>query len=123
MSNMKIEGELLKRFRIFRADQQGYSIGDVLGEYDGEAEALAHPRRQDWHYVILENRKPVTRAELKARIWTCPICEQTVIARPGSQPTLPPGYFDNCKLKDHMIGVECIARRDLEAAKRPLGHS
>jgi hypothetical protein len=106
MSDMKAEGEPAKRFRVFRADQQGNSVGDVLGEYDTETEALAYPRRADWHYVIRENRKPVTPAELKARIWTCPICAQTVIARPGSQPILPSGYLDNCKLKDHMVGVD-----------------
>jgi hypothetical protein len=121
MSNMKIEGEPGKRFRIYRADLQGNSVGEALAEYDSETEVLAHKRRADWHYVIHESRKPVTTAELKSRIWTCPICAQTVIKRPDSLPILPSGFFENCKLRDHTIGDECIARRDLEAAKRLLG--
>jgi hypothetical protein len=123
MSNMTVEGEPSKRFRIYRADPQGNSVDEVLGEYDSEMEVLAHKRRPDWHYAIYENRKPVTRNELETRVWKCPICAQTVIARPGSQPILPSGYFDNCKLKDRMVGIECIARRDLEAAKRLLGEA
>lgn len=109
--------------KIYRADHQGNPVGDALGEYDSEPEVLGYKRRVDSHYVILENRKRVTTAELKSRVWKCPTCAQTVIARPSSQPILPSGYFDTCKLKDRMIGIECVARGDLEAAKRLLGEA
>lgn len=118
MSSMKIEGEPVKRFRIYRADLQGNSVGEPLAEYDSETEVLAYKRRRDWHYMIRENRKPITTAELTTRAWKCPICEQTVIKRPDTAPILPSGYFENCKLRDHMVGDECIARRDPETAKR-----
>jgi hypothetical protein len=121
--NMKSEGEPSKRFHIYRADQQGGQVGEALAEYDSETEVLAHWRRADWHYLIYESRKRVTTAELKSRVWKCPICAQTVITRPGSQPILPSGYFDNCKLKHHLVGVECIVRRDPEGAKRLLGEA
>jgi hypothetical protein len=123
MGTMTIPGEPAKRFKIYRADLQGNPVGDALGEYDSEPEVLGYKRRVDSHYVILENRKRVTTAELKSRVWKCPICAQTVIAGPGSQPILPSGYFDTCKLKDRMIGIECVARGDLEAAKRLLGEA
>jgi hypothetical protein len=123
MSNMTIPGEPAKRFKIYRADLQNNPVGEALGGYDTEAEVLAHKQRRDWRYVIHEQRKSVTAAELKTRIWKCPICAQTVIARPSSQPILPSGYFDNCKLKDHMVGIECVARGDLATAKRLLGEA
>ncbi|MGV7219231.1 hypothetical protein [Bradyrhizobium sp. UFLA05-112] len=118
--SMRIEGEPARRFKIFRADLHGNANGDALAAYDSETEVLAHKRRQDWHYVIYEQRIRVTVAELKARIWECPICTQMVIARTGSRPILPSGFYDNCKLKDHMLGDECIARRDPATARRLL---
>jgi hypothetical protein len=80
---------------------------------------LAHRRRLDWYYVVQEGRKPVAERDLAQRVWTCEICGQKVIKRPDSAlPILPPGYFEDCKLRDRMIGDECLARRDLEAARR-----
>ena len=57
------------------------------------------------------------------RSWTCEICGQSLFRPAGSTKTiLPPGYFQNCKLRDHMIGDECIAYRDLPKAKSLVGH-
>jgi hypothetical protein len=120
MIGITVEGDCCKRFRISRADLQGNATGEVVAEYDGETEVLAHRWRQDWHYVIYENRQRVTRDELRSRVWTCPICAQSVIQRPQSGPILPLGYFEDCKLRNHFIGNECIARRDPAAARRLL---
>jgi hypothetical protein len=121
MSEMKIEGKANKRFRIFRSDKDGRnSHGEALAEYDTEVEVIAYPRRLDWHYTIRENGKYVTQEELERRIWTCELCGQSVIKRPNSRPILPSGYFENCKLRDHLVGDECIARRDLARARTLL---
>ena len=53
-----------------------------------------------------------------AKQWTCPICGQMVVVHGPSLLELPDGYFDNCKLREHMIGPECIAYGDLNEAKR-----
>jgi hypothetical protein len=123
MSDMLIPGETSKRFKVYRSNKSRHDVfGEALGEYDTEIQVLAHLRRRDWHYVVYERRKPVSEPELAERIWTCEFCEQKVIMRPGSAlPILPPGHFDNCKLRDHMVGNECIARRDPETATRLLG--
>jgi hypothetical protein len=109
---MMIEGEPVKRFKIYWADAQNNSVGKALVEYDTEPEVLAHKRRADWHYVIYEQRKPVTRAKLSARIWKCPLCEQTVITRPGSQPILPSGYFRQLQAQERHGGrrMPCAPR-------------
>jgi hypothetical protein len=60
-------------------------------------------------------QKPFHRVK---RVWTCELCGQSVIKRLGSAPILPSGFLENCKLRDHMIGNECIARRDLKAARK-----
>jgi hypothetical protein len=123
MNGMTVDGDSVKRFRVFRADAQGNTIGDIVVGYDSETEVLAHHWRVDWHYVIYENRRRVTRDQLKSRVWTCPICGQHVIQRPNSGPVMPPDYIENCKLRDHLIGNECIARGDLAGAKRLLDQS
>jgi hypothetical protein len=120
MNGTTVDGEPVKRFRIFRADAQGNTIGDVVVEYDSETEVLAYQWRLDCHYVIYENRRRVTKDQLRNRVWTCPICGQYVIQRPNIGPITPPGYIENCKLRDHLIGNECIARCDLAGAKRLL---
>ena len=122
MGDMLIPGEPSKRFKIFRSNSNRREVfGEALGGYDTEIEVLAHPRRLDWHYIVCEGRKPVSERDLAQRIWACELCGQKVIMRPGSAlPILPPGYFDNCKLRDHMIGNECIARRDPETGRRLL---
>ncbi len=52
-----------------------------------------------------------------AMTWDCPICWQRVEIGNGK---LPPGYFETCKLRDHMIGDECIAYRDPQRAQQLL---
>ncbi len=84
MSNIKIEGEPLKRFRIFRSDKDQRNTFELAAEYDSEVEAVAHRWRNDWHYKILENGSSVTLRELRERIWTCEFCGQSVIRRPDS---------------------------------------
>ena len=107
------------RLRIYRADDSQNAVGEALATFDTEMEVVAFPRRLDWRYVIYEQRQKVSLQDLKARIWTCPICDQSVVKRPNDRkPILPPGYFETCKLRDQMIGEECIARRDVEAAKK-----
>jgi hypothetical protein len=111
---MEIEGKPARRFRIFQANSLGDPVGDFIAEYDNEVQVLAHERRADWHYLIYE------RAELKVRIWTCPICKQIVVRREASNPVLPADYRETCKLADYMIGTECVAFRDLKTARRLL---
>ena len=117
---MEIEGKPARRFRIFQANSLGDPVGDFIAEYDNEVQVLAHERRADWHYLIYERNKPVTRAELKVRIWTCPICKQIVVRREAANPILPADYRETCKLADYMIGTECVAFRDLKTARRLL---
>jgi hypothetical protein len=52
-----------------------------------------------------------------SNIWDCPFCGQTIEVGTGR---LPPNYFETCKLRDHLVGNECIAYRDPEAARRLL---
>jgi hypothetical protein len=47
-----------------------------------------------------------------ANIWDCPLFEI------GGG--LPPDYFETCRLRDQMVGDECIAYRDPERARRLL---
>lgn len=51
-----------------------------------------------------------------ANIWDCPLCGGVVDAGGGRLPRLPA----SCRLKNHSIGEECIARRDIEQARRIL---
>jgi hypothetical protein len=50
-----------------------------------------------------------------ANIWDCPLCGQVVEI--GSR---PPNYFETCRLRDRMIGDECLAYRDLRGAEKIL---
>jgi hypothetical protein len=119
MSDMESEGEPVKRFQIYRSDEDGdTTYGERIAEYDSEVEVLAFRRRADWHYIVYETLKPVRLEELQKRVWTCELCGQSVINRLGSAPILPSGFLENCKLRDHMIGDECIARRDLKAGRK-----
>jgi hypothetical protein len=55
------------------------------------------------------------------RIWVCQLCGQRVTWAVGSkEPWLPRGYFEACKLRGHMVGIECVAYRDVPTAKRLL---
>jgi hypothetical protein len=55
------------------------------------------------------------------RIWVCEICDQTLVWLKGSSiPKLPPDYLETCKLRKHMVDMECIAFRDLRRARTLL---
>ena len=125
MAGMKIEGEPVKRYRVFRLD-----INDEPFECDGEYETLAelrtHRRRLDRRYKICVGRKFMTDHEFedwkKQNIWECEICGQEILLNPRG-PQLPANFSENCKLREHMIGNECIAFRDLPRAKELAGRS
>jgi hypothetical protein len=51
-----------------------------------------------------------------ANIWDCPICGGVVDTGGGKLPRLPA----SCRLSNHSIGEECLARRDVEQARRIL---
>lgn len=51
--------------------------------------------------------------------WRCSLCGVTVDWK-DNIPILPAGYFDTCKLKDHLIGNECVAYRDIHRARKLL---
>jgi hypothetical protein len=54
-----------------------------------------------------------------SKIWKCEFCEQELkLNMAGGRPKLPTGYYDNCLLKEHFVGDECIAFRDPDAARR-----
>jgi hypothetical protein len=49
-------------------------------------------------------------------IWDCPLCGGVVDTNNGKLAHLPA----SCRLKNHSIGEECLARRDVEQARRIL---
>ena len=51
---------------------------------------------------------------------TCEICGQSVVYGPEGPIEFPANYFETCFLRDHMVGNECFAFRDLGGAKRLL---
>lgn len=61
-----------------------------------------------------------TAADRKQTTWKCELCSQSVLLDVDGTPWFPPGFAENCPLKDHMIGYECIAFRDRERAQRLL---
>jgi hypothetical protein len=46
-------------------------------------------------------------------IWDCPLCGQAIEIGTGKR---PPGYFETCLLREHMVGDECLAYRQPEKA-------
>jgi hypothetical protein len=52
-----------------------------------------------------------------ANIWDCPLCGQAIEIGTHKR---PPGYFETCKLPDHMVGDECLAYRDPDRALQLL---
>ena len=53
-------------------------------------------------------------------VWECRFCGQRIEVGAHKR---PPGYFETCKLRDHMIGDECIAFRDPDKARELLRKS
>jgi hypothetical protein len=52
-------------------------------------------------------------------IWTCELCGQAAVSHTASGAlTVQPGFYGHCMLRDHMIGNECIAYRQLEEARK-----
>jgi hypothetical protein len=50
--------------------------------------------------------------------WTCEFCGQIVERREDGRARWPVTVYENCKLKDHYVGDECIAYRDPATAKK-----
>jgi hypothetical protein len=59
----------------------------------------------------------LSEATIVANIWDCPLCGQRIEVGTRKR---PPDYFETCRLRDHMVGDECIAFRDPEAALKIL---
>jgi hypothetical protein len=71
---MKIEGERVKRFRVFRCDKDNHPY-EIQGEYDTVAELRAHRWLADRHYKIAVAGKFYTRPEFDEWIKTQHDCE------------------------------------------------
>ena len=56
--------------------------------------------------------------EAAKKTWTCEICGQVIEWRANGKPLHPVQVQENCKLKDHYVGDECIAYRDLPQARK-----
>jgi hypothetical protein len=52
-----------------------------------------------------------------ANIWDCPLCGQSIEVGTRKR---PPGYFETCRLREYMVGEECIAYRDPQRAQKLL---
>ena len=61
-----------------------------------------------------------TEAKRERTMWECEFCSQTVLLDVDGTPWFPAGFVENCRLKDSMVGYECIAFRDRESAARLL---
>jgi hypothetical protein len=48
-----------------------------------------------------------------ANIWDCPLCGQSIEVGTRRRPQ---GYFETCRLREHMVGDECIAYRQPDKA-------
>jgi len=122
---MTVEGEPAKRYGV------SYG-GEVLGSWDTAKEAWENyqqyekvirpvtDRAKKYRYSFRDGREEITIAELRQRVkftWTCEICGQVVERRPNGKPLRPVQVLENCKLKDHYVGDECITYRDLTKAK------
>ena len=46
-------------------------------------------------------------------VWDCPFCGQSIEVGTHKRPS---DYFETCRLRDHMIGDECIAYRQPDKA-------
>jgi hypothetical protein len=60
---MKIEGEKVKRLRLYRANGKSEAIGEVVFETDNEALMKSYRRRADWLYVLRVDGKRLSRSE------------------------------------------------------------
>jgi len=49
--------------------------------------------------------------------WKCEICGQVVEFKAHGGAKRPQTVYENCKLRDHYVGDECLAFRDLKAAR------
>ena len=50
--------------------------------------------------------------------WICEFCGQVVERREDGRARWPVRTYENCKLKDHYVGNECIAYRDPKKAAK-----
>jgi hypothetical protein len=117
----KIEGGPSKRFRLYRVDINN-EPHECIGQYDTVGEVWAEKRRVDWRYKVKVEGQSLTLAEFsqwaKEHFWECGICGQTLEIQDGDDLKRLEGYVENCKLREHMVGDECIARRQRELARK-----
>lgn len=52
-----------------------------------------------------------------SNIWKCEFCGQCIEIADNGAKRLPEGYFDKCKLREDMVGDECIAFRQPDMAR------
>jgi hypothetical protein len=64
MNEVKIEGHIENRFKIYWCDIDNKPF-EVEAEYETPAEVLAHRYRLDWHYKIRVGGKYLTRKEFE----------------------------------------------------------
>ena len=99
------------------AECPAVSLFAHFGSQLGRAAAVAGDYRAVAFEAGLDSSGGIGMSDID-RSWTCEVCGQSLFRPAGSAKViLPPGYFQNCKLRDHMIGDECIAYRDLPKAK------
>jgi hypothetical protein len=67
-----------------------------------------------WTEFFLAWRHNIIETVDMSKIWKCPYCGQSIEVDTRKR---PPGYFETCKLRDRMIGDECIAYRDPKLAE------
>jgi hypothetical protein len=83
-------------------------LGDILPNGDDyEIGAVQRIAEQ------LLARRPSLR-----QTWTCAICGQSIIHGPQGIIEIPDDYYEVCKLRENMIGDECIAFADMPQALR-----
>jgi hypothetical protein len=114
---MKVEAEPSKRFHLYHANDEPY---ECIGQYETVGEVWAQKRRVDWRYIVKVGAESFTLAEfsrwVKQHFWECHVCGQMLEIQNRRSTKLTDGYVENCKLRDHIIGDECIARRQPELA-------
>ena len=122
IEGLTIEGEPSKGVVLYRTDLEG-NPHSIYAECDSFAQAREHlKRRTDIKFKIrVPGRKFLDPREFtawaQANFWECAFCGQEVELR-DRQPRWPQTTYENCKLKDHYVGNECIAYRQPDEARK-----
>jgi hypothetical protein len=59
MTEIEIEGEPTKSYRLWRVTKEGEPVSIVAEANTLEELAKLHERRIDWHYRLFHKRKPI----------------------------------------------------------------